>query len=245
MFGKDFPKLNLLREAEANEREDQKTRQNEGEKCNIDNILEARGDMKENNSVIAPTRQQDYRPAASDLRNNSVAESSCPGSSKAYRKRKARRKEGAAAILVPEWKVECNLSNSPFTRGEPHVGTITVGHRGGMGGFSHEGGLGFDSLACGADQPWARVDSSVPSVDQAVGIWVRDCPGVKIRLEGSYKLKTRSSAKSSMNVRAQRTSEKRLHNLTTTRLGGSANCELPSRVALPSWVLVKLILVNC
>jgi hypothetical protein len=74
MFGKDFPKLNLVREAEANEREDQKMRQNEGEKCNIDIILEARGDMKENNSVIAPTRQQDYRPAASDLRNNSVAE---------------------------------------------------------------------------------------------------------------------------------------------------------------------------
>ncbi len=74
MFGKDFPKLNLVREAEANEREDQKMRQNEGEKCNIDNILEARGDIKENKSVIAPTRQQDYRPAASDLRNNRVAE---------------------------------------------------------------------------------------------------------------------------------------------------------------------------
>jgi hypothetical protein len=51
MFGKDFPKLNLVREAEANEREDQKMRQNEGEKCNIDNILEARGDIKENNRV--------------------------------------------------------------------------------------------------------------------------------------------------------------------------------------------------
>ncbi len=74
VFGKDFPKLNLVREAEANEREDQKMRQNEGEKCNIDNILEARGDIKENNSVIAPTRQQDYRPAASDLRNNRVPE---------------------------------------------------------------------------------------------------------------------------------------------------------------------------
>ncbi len=72
MFGKDFPKLNLVREAEANEREDQKMRQNEGEKCNIDNILEARGDIKENNSLIAPTRQQDYRPAASDLINNRV-----------------------------------------------------------------------------------------------------------------------------------------------------------------------------
>ncbi len=72
MFGKDFPKLNLVREAD--ERKDQKMRRNEGEKCNIDNILEARGDIKENNSVIAPTRQQDYRPAASDLRNNRVAE---------------------------------------------------------------------------------------------------------------------------------------------------------------------------
>jgi hypothetical protein len=58
MFGKDFPKLNLVREAEANKREDQKMRQNEGEKCNIDNILEARGDIKGNNSVIAPTRLQ-------------------------------------------------------------------------------------------------------------------------------------------------------------------------------------------
>jgi hypothetical protein len=37
-----------------------------------------------------------------------------------------------------------------------------------------------------------------------------------------------------MNVGAQRTSEKRLHNLTTTVLGGSANCKLPS------WVWVKL-----
>lgn len=69
-----YPKLNLVREAEANEREDQKMRQNEGEKCNIDNILEARGDIKEKITVIAPTRQQDYRPAASDLRNNRVAE---------------------------------------------------------------------------------------------------------------------------------------------------------------------------
>jgi hypothetical protein len=41
-----------------------------------------------------------------------------------------------------------------------------------------------------------------------------------------------------MNFRAQRTSEERLHhNLTTTRLGGSANCQLPSWVALPSWAL--------
>ncbi len=51
-----------------------------------------------------------------------------------------------------------------------------MGHRGGMGGFSHKGGLRFDSL--------------VHSVDQAVGIWVRDdrqggaCPAVNIRLEG-------------------------------------------------------------
>jgi len=53
---------------------------------------------------------------------------------------------------VPRGWKQFAKQGSPFTRGEPHVGTITVGHRGGMGGFSHKGGLGFNSLASGADQ---------------------------------------------------------------------------------------------